>query len=73
MSKRMSKRLANGTRIKVSSSHFSEKCTAIIRKGTFDCGWMYRIDVISGEVPEAARSTDGKIWVLDSEIKKSKS
>ena len=49
-------RLANGTRVHVKSDHFAEECDAVITKGHWDGGWVYRIDVTAGQVPEACRN-----------------
>ena len=51
------------------SDHFAEECDAVITKGEYDAGWLYRIEVTDGQTPEACRSADGELWVWDFEVK----
>jgi hypothetical protein len=36
-------RLANGTRVHVRSDHFAEQFDAVVTKGEYDGGWLYRL------------------------------
>ena len=57
------------TRVHVRSPHFREECDGVIREAVFDDGWLYRIEVLAGQEPEAARKKDGSVWVWDFEAK----
>jgi len=61
-------RLPNGTRVHVRSDHFVEECDGVIIKGYWDGGWVYRIEVTGGQVPEICRNQEGELWVWDFEV-----
>ena len=61
-------RLPDGVRVRVSSPHFKEKCEGVVRDACYDEGWMYRIEVTSGDDPVMARESNGELWLLDSEV-----
>ena len=63
-----SDRLANGCRVHVKSDHFAEECDAVITKGEYDAGWLYRIKVTAGQTPEVCRNQEGELWVWDFEV-----
>lgn len=60
-------RIPNGTRIHVRSDHFEEECEGVITKAHYDEGWLYRVDVTSGDRLDAIRHEDGELWVCDFE------
>ena len=66
--------LAAGTTVHVKSEHFAEECTAVIRKAAHEPNedepnhWAYRVDVVSGDIPEDAREPNGEIWLCDFEV-----
>lgn len=66
-------RLRIGTRVAVKGPHFSYDCVAVIKEALYDDGWLYRVEVISGESPELAREKSGEIWLCDFEVKPLKS
>ena len=61
-------RLKNGTRVHVRSDHFVEECDAVITKGEWDDGWLYRVEVTAGQTPKDAQHDDGTVWVWDFEV-----
>ena len=61
-------RLANGTRVRVQSDHFAEECDGVITKGYWDGGWVYRVEVTAGQVPEVLRNPEGELWIWDFEV-----
>ncbi len=61
-------RLKNGTRVRVRSDHFAEECDAVITKGEWDDGWLYRVKVTAGQTPKDAQHKDGTLWVWDFEV-----
>lgn len=69
--KRRTPRLANGTHVHVRSEHFAEECEGVITKGEYDDGWLYRIEVTSGDRLDAHRNEDGELWVCDFEVQRS--
>ena len=60
--------IPDGTRVHVRSDHFPEECDGVIREATYDEGWIYRIEVTSGDKPEAATNEDGSVWVCEFEL-----
>ena len=61
-------RLPNGTRVHVRSDHFVEECDAVVTKGEWDDGWLYRVNVTAGQTPKDAKHDDGTVWVWDFEV-----
>ena len=61
-------RLPNGTRVHVRSDHFAEECDAVVTKGEWDDGWLYRVNVTAGQTPKDAQHKDGTVWVWDFEV-----
>ena len=61
-------RLPNGTQVHVRSDHFAEECDAVVTKGEWDDGWLYRVNVTSGQTPKDAQHDDGTVWVWDFEV-----
>lgn len=57
-----------GTRVHVKSEHFVEECNAVITEAEYSEGWLYRIDVTSGDCMDAHRETSGELWVCDFEV-----
>jgi hypothetical protein len=61
-------RLANGTRVHVRSDHFAEELDAVVTKGEYDGGWLYRLRVIHGRAPSVCRNKEGEVWVYAAEV-----
>lgn len=61
-------RLPNGTRVHVRSDHFAEECNAVVEKGEWDNGWLYRVDVTAGDRLDEHRNQDDELWVCDFEV-----
>lgn len=64
------KRIPDGTRVRIKSEHFAESCVGVVRESVFDGGWLYRVGVLSGNAPKAARHGDGEIWVCAFELER---
>lgn len=62
------RRLAAGTRVHVRSEHFVAECDAVVTGATYDEGWLYRIDVVSGDRLDAHRNEKDELWVWDFEL-----
>ena len=62
------KRIADGTLVHVRSMHFAGECNARIVEGRYDDGWLYRIDVVSGDRLDEHRGEEGQLWVCDFEV-----
>jgi hypothetical protein len=62
-------RLANGTRVHVRSDHFAEEFDAVVAKGEYDGGWLYRLRVTRGHAPDICRNKEGEVWVYAGEIR----
>lgn len=61
-------RLPDGTRVHVRSDHFKEECEGVTTRAEYDDGWLYRIDVTSGDRLDEHRNEDGELWVWDFEV-----
>ena len=62
-------RLPDGTRVRVQSEHFVERCEGVITAAEFDGGWLYRVDVTAGDGLDAQRNENGELWVNDFEVR----
>ena len=60
--------LAVGTRVHVRSEHFSEQCMGVVTASEYEDGWLYRIDVRSGDSLDRHRNDAGELWVCDFEV-----
>ena len=61
-------KLAVGTRVHVRSAHFGGQCEGVITATEYDDGWLYRIDVTSGDPLDEHRNDTGELWVCDFEV-----
>ena len=61
-------RLPNGTRVHVRSDHFAEECDAVVTKGRWDDGWLYRVEVTAGDRLDEHRRQDGELWLCNFEV-----
>ena len=61
-------RLANGARVHIRSDHFAEEFDAVVTKGEYDGGWLYRLRVTSGSAPDVCRNKEGEVWVYSAEV-----
>jgi hypothetical protein len=61
-------RLTNGARVHVRSDHFAEEFDAVVTKGEYDGGWLYRLRVIRGKAPDICRNKEGEVWVYSAEV-----
>jgi hypothetical protein len=61
-------RLANVTRVHVRSDHFAQEFDAVVTKGEYDGGWLYRLRVTRGLAPAVCRNKEGEVWVYAAEV-----
>jgi len=62
-------RIANGARVHVRSDHFAQQFDAVVTKGEYDGGWLYRLRVTGGRAPDVCRNKEGEVWVYAAEVK----
>ncbi len=60
--------LANGTPVHVRSDHFTGQCNGLITASHYDDGWLYQVDVTSGDHLDEHRNEHGELWVCEFEV-----
>jgi hypothetical protein len=68
MNRATNERLPNGTRVRFNIGNRSAEGEAIIRDAEYDDGWLYLIDVTSGDQGDEHRSQDGGLRAWDFEV-----
>ena len=60
--------LPNGTTVHFDISQGLAVGEGVIRDALYDEGWLYRLDVLSGENVDAERNADGELYAWDFEV-----
>jgi len=64
----MADHIAIGTQVRFDIAQGLALGEAIIRAADYDDGWLYLLDVMSGDRGDSHRNEFGELWVCDFEI-----
>jgi len=62
--------LPNGTAVAVDIAQGQARCRGRIVEADCDGGWLYRIEVATGDACDEHRNEKGDLWVCDFEVRK---
>jgi hypothetical protein len=60
--------LPSGTAVTFDIAQGAAVGEGIIRDADNDDGWLYRLDVVSGDRADGHRNADGELWVCEFEV-----
>jgi hypothetical protein len=61
-------RIPDGTAVHVRSDHFAGECDAVVTAADYDGGWLYRVDVTTGDRLDGERNEQGELWLCEFEV-----
>jgi hypothetical protein len=61
--------LQPGMRVRFDIAQGQATGEGVVREAEYDDGWLYRIDVLSGDRADAHRRDDGQLWLCDFEVR----
>ena len=61
--------LPNGTAVDVDIAQGLARCQGRIAEADYDDGWLYRIEVTTGDACDDHRNEKGDLWVCQFEVK----